>query len=71
MHTWNFLVWEYLPGSEISVALIAVVMQYITVIIAEKFLPRHSEGQCLTLIYLIYTFLGHFYLACKYNQNLC
>lgn len=60
-HWQTHLVWENLLGKEISVVLIAMVMQYITIIIAEKILPKHIGGQCLILVHFIYTFLGHFY----------
>lgn len=44
MHTQDLPGWQYLLGWEVSVVLIAVVLQYIIVLVAQKFLPRHSEG---------------------------
>jgi len=61
MQTQDFPVWECLLGEEISAILIAVVLQCITIIVAEKILARHGKGQCLILMYFIYTFLGHLF----------
>lgn len=70
MHTQDFPGWECLLGLEISVVLIAVVQQYIIVLVAQKFLPRHTEGRCLMLIYFIFSFLGHFYLSVEVQSEL-